>query len=108
VTTAAAAPATSYRACSPGPGDDNCIQLYEPGVSATYAAWQANSGMAGAEQTAMGGPEEPVETAMADESVDEAAESGDELAAYEPLPEDAVMPASADAVEKDSPDVMAI
>ena len=30
---AAAAPATSYRACAPGPGDDNCIQLYEPGVA---------------------------------------------------------------------------
>ena len=143
VTTAAAAPAASYRACSPGPGDDNCIQLYEPGVSEAYAAWQANSGMPGTEQTAMGGPEEPVEGAAlvpaaandyppcrsrADDRCTQlgenetlamggpeepveaatAADSGDELAAYEPLPEDAVMPASADSVEKDSPDVMAL
>jgi len=113
VTTAAVAPAASYRACSPGPGDDSCIQLYEPGVSEAYAAWQANSGMPGTEQTAMGGPEEPIEiaaieeTAAADESV--VADEGDlETAAYEPLPEDAVMPASAALVEKDSPDVMAI
>lgn len=104
VATAAVAPANSYRACSPGRGDDNCIQLYEPGVSEAYAAWQANSGMPGTSQTAMGGPEEPVDTATADE----AGKSGEEVAAYEPLPEDAVMPASADSVEKDSPDTMAI
>lgn len=24
---------TGYPACKPGPGDDECIQLYEPGVS---------------------------------------------------------------------------
>ena len=24
---------TSYPPCDPGPGDDNCIQLYEPGVT---------------------------------------------------------------------------
>lgn len=84
---AAAAPAASYRACAPGPGDDNCIQLYEPGVSEAYAAWQANSGMPGTEQTAMGGPEE----------------SDEELAAYEPLPEDAVMPASEELAYTDAP-----
>jgi len=61
VATTVAAPATSYPACSPGPGDDNCIQLYEPGVAESYAAWQAGHGVPGTEQTAMGGPEEPVE-----------------------------------------------
>ena len=24
---------TGYPPCSPGPGDDRCIQLYEPGVT---------------------------------------------------------------------------
>ncbi|MGE3396814.1 MAG: hypothetical protein AB7H79_07920 [Sphingomonas sp.] len=60
VTTAAAAPATSYPACAPGPGDDNCIQLYEPGVSQAYAAWQAGY-LPGSEQVGMGGPDEPVD-----------------------------------------------
>jgi hypothetical protein len=64
--TAAATPVTtqtSWPACSPGPGDDNCIQLYEPGVGEAYAAWQANGGLPGTAQSAMGGPEEPVEGA---------------------------------------------
>lgn len=94
---AAAAPAASYRACSPGPGDDNCIQLYEPGVRASYAAWQA-ANLPGAAQTGMGGPEEPVDTAT------EAKDAGDsdKLASYdEPLPEDLVMSASDDLAEAD-------
>jgi hypothetical protein len=111
----AAATQTSYRACSPGPGDDNCIQLYEPGVSASYAAWQAGNAP-GAVQTGMGGPEEDESAAAVEPATDEfkdmatvqpAAESEDlttaepaaaeseDLAAYdEPLPEDLVLPAS--------------
>src|SRR5688500_9433467 len=34
----AAAPVT-YRPCRPGPGDDNCIQLYERGVRTAYSRW---------------------------------------------------------------------
>lgn len=82
VTTTASA--SNYRACSPGPGDDNCIQLYEPGVAEAFASWEASR--AGGEQLAMGGPDEAEQIALA--------EQGDEVAAYEPLPEDAVMPAS--------------
>jgi hypothetical protein len=103
VATAAATPATTYRACSPGPGDDNCIQLYEPGVSEAYAAWQADRG----QQLAMGGPEEPAESAAADESLTTDATDA-ELAAYEPLPEDAVMPASDEAIDKDTLDMAAL
>ncbi|MFN3726094.1 MAG: hypothetical protein ACK4SZ_07285 [Allosphingosinicella sp.] len=47
--------ATSWPACDPGPGDDRCIQLYEPGVRGAYAQWSA-----GRENMAMGGPYEPV------------------------------------------------
>ncbi len=43
--TTAEATATSYRACRRGdPGDDRCIQLYERGVRASYARWQAAHG----------------------------------------------------------------
>ena len=148
VATAAAMPVrteTSWPACAPGPGDDNCIQLYEPGVAESYAAWQG-ANVPGAEQTAMGGPEEPIEGAdavpaaatsypvcrsRADDhciqpgehealaGVDDGSErlamggpeeqlEGTELAAYEPIPEDAVMPASDEDAAKDSPDTMAI
>ena len=49
VVTAAASvtprPATqNYPACQPGPGDDNCIQLYEPGVETALASWTAPTG----------------------------------------------------------------
>ncbi len=60
--------AQNYPACRPGPGDDNCIQLYEPGVREQLAAWsQPTGGFAGSGETrvAMGGPYEPV----ADEAV---------------------------------------
>ena len=42
-------PATrNYPPCrGPGPGDDNCIQLYEPGVRAQLAASQSATGMGG-------------------------------------------------------------
>jgi hypothetical protein len=57
-------PAThNYPPCSPGPGDDNCIQLYERGVSAQLASWTP------AAETGVGGPYEPV-----DESVDTSTE----------------------------------
>jgi hypothetical protein len=64
--------AQNYPACRPGPGDDNCIQLYEPGVRLALASWtQPTGGFADGQATAMGGPYEPVdeaagiETAMA-------------------------------------------
>ena len=61
-------PATqNYPACRPGPGDDNCIQLYEPGVRTALASWnRPTGGLAGETQTAMGGPYEPIEEASAD------------------------------------------
>jgi hypothetical protein len=67
-------PATqNYPPCDPGPGDDHCIQLYEPGVRAQLASWnQPTGGLAdGSSTSAMGGPYEPVdeakvETASAD------------------------------------------
>lgn len=34
----------NYPACEPGPGDDNCIQLYEPGVRTALASWTAPTG----------------------------------------------------------------
>jgi hypothetical protein len=63
--TAAPAAPVGYRPCRPGPGDDNCIQLYEPGVREALASWTPRT-----EAVAMGGPYEPVdgggpETAMA-------------------------------------------
>lgn len=67
--------AQNYPACRPGPGDDNCIQLYEPGVQVALAGWtQPTGGLAGGDATAMGGPYEPVdgagaETAMAGDGV---------------------------------------
>ncbi|HYI65032.1 MAG TPA: hypothetical protein VEW71_09120 [Allosphingosinicella sp.] len=90
--------AHNYPPCDPGPGDDNCIQLYEPGVRTALASWNQPSGglmqpgeaMASAEPaldeatTAVGGPYEPLvaeadETAMnGDEVIDPAAgESAD-------------------------------
>ena len=59
-------PATQdYPPCDPGPGDDNCIQLYEPGVRAQLASWnQPTGGLADSNSTtAMGGPYEPVDEA---------------------------------------------
>ena len=55
--------AQNYPPCRPGPGDDNCIQLYEPGVRAQLASWNRPTGGLGDGQpaVAMGGPYEPVE-----------------------------------------------
>lgn len=66
--------AGNYPACDPGPGDDSCIQLYEPGVRVALASWnQPTGGLAdGSVQTAMGGPYEPVDGAS-----DETAMNGD-------------------------------
>ena len=78
-------PATqNYPACDPGPGDDHCIQLYEPGVRAQLAGWnRPTGGLAdGTATTAMGGPYEPVdeaakvETASADIDSDASADVG--------------------------------
>jgi len=61
-----------YPACRPGPGDDNCIQLYEPGVRAALTRWTGPTGEAA---TATGGPYEPVDdvagtaTAMAGDGI---------------------------------------
>ncbi|HEV2864937.1 MAG TPA: hypothetical protein VGX37_00325 [Allosphingosinicella sp.] len=52
----------NYPPCEPGPGDDRCIQLYEPGVRAQLASWNHETGglMENSVTTAMGGPYEPV------------------------------------------------
>jgi hypothetical protein len=48
---------TNYPPCSPGPGDDRCIQLYEPGVRQALASWDRNTGgLAGGAEVGMGGP----------------------------------------------------
>ena len=47
--TGGAPPATRYRPCRPGPGDDNCIQLYERRVRAALPRRSAA-------RPAMGGP----------------------------------------------------
>lgn len=66
--------AQNYPPCAPGPGDDNCIQLYEPGVQVALASWNQPTGglmqpgeaMASADTaaepaaTGVGGPYEPV------------------------------------------------
>jgi hypothetical protein len=41
---AVAAPATGWRPCRRDRRDDNCIQLYERGVRASYAQWRAAHG----------------------------------------------------------------
>ena len=75
-----------YPACRPGPGDDNCIQLYERGVRAELAAWKASEGPA----MGLGGPLEQAPDAkpeastaapatgpkVPDEETDEMAASG--------------------------------
>jgi hypothetical protein len=88
--------ARDYPPCT-SEAQDSCIQLYEPGVSEALASWQTSHG---GQQTAMGGPEEPIEEATGTK--------GAEAAADQPLPEDAVMPASETMVEKDAPDTSAI
>ena len=88
--------AQNYPPCAPGPGDDRCIQLYEPGVQTALASWSGQTGGLDNGRTGMGGPEEAL-----DES--SAIKASDEEAAYEPLAEDAVMPADEDVALTDSP-----
>jgi hypothetical protein len=42
--------ATNYPACHPGPGDDDCIQLYERGVRTALASWDRPTGGFASEQ----------------------------------------------------------
>ncbi len=53
----AGAASADYPPCSPGAGDDRCIQLYEPGVRQGLATWQGQ----GSAPQAVGGPYEPIE-----------------------------------------------
>jgi len=85
-------PAThNYPPCDPGPGDDNCIQLYEPGVEVALASWNQPTGgladggqaMASAETpyeaNGVGGPYEAADADLAmagDGKVDAAAGDG--------------------------------
>ncbi|MGZ8361302.1 MAG: hypothetical protein ACXWUX_12340 [Allosphingosinicella sp.] len=71
--------AGNYPPCAPGPGDDNCIQLYETGVRAQLAGWdQPNGGLAdGASTTAVGGPYEPADQLAAAAPADDFAMNGD-------------------------------
>jgi len=59
--------AGNYPPCSPGPGDDHCIQLYERGVRAQLARWDRPTGTLAENSatTAAGGPYEPVDTTLA-------------------------------------------
>ena len=61
--------AANYPPCSPGPGDDHCIQLYERGVRAQLASWDRPTGSLAENSatTAVGGPYEPVDTTLAAE-----------------------------------------
>ena len=106
--------AQNYPACSPGRGDDRCIQLYEPGVQRQLASWtQPSGGFAGSgdTQVAMGGPHEPVDSATETERLNQQAlvesaasvqmaeaaqadETGTRVAMggpYEPVADDAAM-----------------
>jgi len=103
--TAPRAAARNYPACRPGPGDDRCIQLYEPGVRAELASWtQPSGGFAGAADTqvAMGGPYEPVDSATETERLNQQALADSNAAirmasAEAPVPDDsAIETASAD------------
>jgi hypothetical protein len=97
--------AGNYPACHPGPGDDRCIQLYEPGVRAELASWsQPTGGFADSSDTqvAMGGSTEELnQQALADSNralqmASAAADTtaGTEVAMggpYEPVADDAGM-----------------
>lgn len=58
----------NYPACEPGPGDDSCIQLYEPGVRVALANWTGETGgfQDGETRLAMGGPDEAGEIGYAE------------------------------------------
>ena len=81
--------AHNYPPCDPGPGDDNCIQLYESGVRAQLASWNRPTGglIDHDSATAMGGPYEPADSVALDKP--DVAEA--ELASvYKPEPVDDV------------------
>lgn len=61
--------AANYPPCSPGPGDDHCIQLYERGVRAQLASWNRPTGTLAENSAtdAVGGPYEPADTTLAAE-----------------------------------------
>ena len=61
--------AGNYPPCSPGPGDDHCIQLYERGVRAQLAGWDRPTGTLAANSAtdAVGGPYQPADTTLAAE-----------------------------------------
>lgn len=68
--------AQNYPACRPGRGDDNCIQLYEPGVRQQLASWNRETGGfagTGETQVAMGGPYEPADSATETERLNQQA-----------------------------------
>ncbi|HTU13352.1 MAG TPA: hypothetical protein VMG08_20860 [Allosphingosinicella sp.] len=77
--------AQNYPACRPGPGDDACIQLYEPGVPQRLAAWtQPTGGFAGDAGVRMAAADEAmtndtIETAMAEDAVYEPVDGEDEI-----------------------------
>ena len=90
----------NYPPCEPGPGDDNCIQLYEPGVRLALASWnRPTGGLADhSATTAMGGPYEPVETADGKPAAGEA-----ELASvYKPEQADGAMGGPYEPVEAEA------
>ena len=94
--TAAATPQPStgtYPACDPGPGDDRCIQLYEPGVRAALASWTGVSD----KQIAMGGPFEPAAAGNKEHAdhdmTEEAGDADMDAGAAGPKPETAAAPA---------------
>jgi hypothetical protein len=96
--------AGNYPACRPGPGDDRCIQLYEPGVQARLASWsQPTGGFAGSSDTqvAMGGPYEPVDSASSTAELNQQALADSERAlqmatADRPVDDSAIETAMAD------------
>jgi hypothetical protein len=97
--------AQEYPACSPGPGDDRCIQLYEVGVRDQLASWNRPTGGLLDDQagTAMGGPYEPVATDQAKPLV--AAEAGAD-AGTKPVqaqPDPAIDDAGSIAASKETP-----
>ena len=61
--------AGNYPPCSPGAGDDHCIQLYERGVRAGLAGWNKPTGTLAENSatTAVGGPYQPADTTLAAE-----------------------------------------
>jgi len=109
-------PATAnYPACRPGPGDDNCIQLYERGVRTSLARWdQPTGGFAGEQAQAMAANSSPADdaTEMASADTDEgimpapgidsaASGAGDEVMAADAADMDTRMAANDSALTTD-------